>query len=140
MSDDDVAGRHRRAEVGHELAEEFVQLASSIAIYVSRLSVRRLRLQGRRVCPTGSLPRAMALVGPGEWREHLGGGTTRGCPMRAIYPDAETSSSAGVKIAYEAFERPPGEPPTVVFPPIDPMVHSRGWKAQVPYLARRRRS
>src|SRR6185295_5105804 len=36
-------------------------------------------------------------------------------------------------IGYEVF----GEgDPTVVFVPIDPFVHSRAWKAQVPYLAR----
>jgi pimeloyl-ACP methyl ester carboxylesterase len=29
--------------------------------------------------------------------------------------------------------------PAVVFAPLDPIVHSLAWKAQVPYLARRSR-
>jgi pimeloyl-ACP methyl ester carboxylesterase/predicted glycosyltransferase len=55
--------------------------------------------------------------------------------MRARYPDAEGFvERGGVKVAYEVFGE--GEP-AVVFAPLDPIVHSRAWKAQVPYLARR---
>ncbi|HST64365.1 MAG TPA: alpha/beta fold hydrolase [Mycobacteriales bacterium] len=39
----------------------------------------------------------------------------------------------GVKVGYEVFGSGPA---AVVFPPVDPIVHSRVWKAQVPYLAR----
>jgi pimeloyl-ACP methyl ester carboxylesterase len=54
--------------------------------------------------------------------------------MRARYPDAEGFIERdGVKVGYEVFGA--GEP-AVVFPPIDGIVHSRCWKAQVPYLAR----
>jgi pimeloyl-ACP methyl ester carboxylesterase/predicted glycosyltransferase len=55
--------------------------------------------------------------------------------MRARYPDAEGFvDRGGVKVGYEVF----GEgAPTVVFAPVNPIVHSRVWKAQVPYLARR---
>jgi pimeloyl-ACP methyl ester carboxylesterase len=55
--------------------------------------------------------------------------------MRARYPDAESFvERGGVKVSYEVF----GEGgPAVVFAPINPIVHSRAWKAQVPYLARR---
>ncbi len=64
--------------------------------------------------------------------------------MRARYPDQTGFvERGGVKIAYEAYDAASpvvGEPwPTVVFVPIDPMVHARAWKAQVPYLARRSR-
>jgi pimeloyl-ACP methyl ester carboxylesterase len=55
--------------------------------------------------------------------------------MRARYPDAEGFvERGGVKVGYEVFGE--GEP-AVVFAPINPIVHSRAWKAQVPYLARR---
>ena len=55
--------------------------------------------------------------------------------MRARYPDAEGFvDRGGVKIGYEVFGE--GEP-AVVFAPVNPIVHSRAWKAQVPYLARR---
>jgi pimeloyl-ACP methyl ester carboxylesterase/predicted glycosyltransferase len=55
--------------------------------------------------------------------------------MRARYPDAEGFvDRGGVKVGYEVFGE--GEP-AVVFAPINPIVHSRAWKAQVPYLARR---
>jgi pimeloyl-ACP methyl ester carboxylesterase len=55
--------------------------------------------------------------------------------MRARYPDAEGFiDRGGVKVGYEVFGE--GEP-AVVFAPVDPIVHSRVWKAQVPYLARR---
>jgi pimeloyl-ACP methyl ester carboxylesterase len=55
--------------------------------------------------------------------------------MRARYPDAEGFvERGGVKVGYEAFGE--GEP-AVVFAPINPIVDSRAWKAQVPYLARR---
>ena len=54
--------------------------------------------------------------------------------MRARYPDAEGFVERdGVKVAYELFGS--GEP-ALVFAPIDPLVQSRAWKAQVPYLAR----
>ena len=55
--------------------------------------------------------------------------------MRARYPDAEGYvDRGGVKIGYEVF----GDgAPAVVFAPVHPIVHSRAWKAQVPYLARR---
>jgi pimeloyl-ACP methyl ester carboxylesterase/predicted glycosyltransferase len=55
--------------------------------------------------------------------------------MRARYPDAEGFiDRGGVKVGYEVFGA--GEP-AVVFAPVYPIVHSRVWKAQVPYLARR---
>ena len=55
--------------------------------------------------------------------------------MRARYPDVEDFIERdGVKVGYEVFGA--GEP-AIVFPPIDAIVHSRAWKAQVPYLARR---
>jgi pimeloyl-ACP methyl ester carboxylesterase/predicted glycosyltransferase len=54
--------------------------------------------------------------------------------MRAKYPDFEGYIERdGVKVGYEVFGQ--GEP-AVVFPPMDPVVSSRAWKAQVPYLAR----
>jgi pimeloyl-ACP methyl ester carboxylesterase/predicted glycosyltransferase len=54
--------------------------------------------------------------------------------MRARYPDTEGFiERSGVKVGYEVFGQ--GKP-AVVFPPIDGIVHSRCWKAQVPYLAR----
>ena len=54
--------------------------------------------------------------------------------MRARQPDVESYIERdGVKIGYEVFGR--GDR-TVVFPPLCPIVHSRLWKAQVPYLAR----
>jgi pimeloyl-ACP methyl ester carboxylesterase len=54
--------------------------------------------------------------------------------MRARYPDVEGFVEAdGLKIGYEVY----GDGSrTVVFPPIDPIVHSRAWKAQIPYLSR----
>ena len=55
--------------------------------------------------------------------------------MRARYPDAEGFvDRGGVKVGYEVFGD--GES-TVVFAPVHPIVHSRVWKAQVSYLARR---
>jgi len=55
--------------------------------------------------------------------------------MRARYPDAEGFvDRGGVKVGYEVFGD--GEP-AVVFAPINPIVHSHAWKAQVPCLARR---
>ena len=57
--------------------------------------------------------------------------------MRAREPDkAGWIERDGVRIAYEVFGD--GEP-TVVFAPIDPIVESRAWKAQVPWLSRRAR-
>jgi pimeloyl-ACP methyl ester carboxylesterase/predicted glycosyltransferase len=55
--------------------------------------------------------------------------------VRARYPDVEGFIERdGIKVGYEVFSD--GEP-AVVFSPIDGIVHSRAWKAQVPYLARR---
>ncbi|HEY6275127.1 MAG TPA: alpha/beta hydrolase, partial [Streptosporangiaceae bacterium] len=57
--------------------------------------------------------------------------------MRALNPDVEAFIERdGVKIGYEVFGA--GDPP-VVFVPIDAIVQSRAYKAQVPYLARRSR-
>ena len=54
--------------------------------------------------------------------------------MRARYPDTEGFIERdGVKVGYEVFGQ--GEP-ALVFGPMDAIVHSRVWKAQVPYLAR----
>jgi pimeloyl-ACP methyl ester carboxylesterase/predicted glycosyltransferase len=54
--------------------------------------------------------------------------------MRARYPDVEGFVERdGVKVGYEVFGQ--GDQ-ALVFPPIDGIVHSRCWKAQVPYLAR----
>ncbi len=57
---------------------------------------------------------------------------------RARLPD-ETGIAVGpdgVRVAYEAFGS--GEP-AIVFLPSTPIVHSRQWKGQVPYLSRRHR-
>ena len=57
--------------------------------------------------------------------------------MRARYPDSTGFVTRdGVRVAYESFGA--GEP-AIVFPPTDAIVHSRAWKAQVPYLARQSR-
>ncbi len=58
--------------------------------------------------------------------------------MRAVAPAeaARATSSDGVRIAYEVFGA--GDP-TIVFLPSTPIVHSRQWKGQVPYLSRRHR-
>jgi pimeloyl-ACP methyl ester carboxylesterase/predicted glycosyltransferase len=57
--------------------------------------------------------------------------------MRAREPDAAGAVERdGVRIGYEVFGE--GER-TVLFPPVDPIVESRVWKAQVPWLARRAR-
>ena len=57
--------------------------------------------------------------------------------MRARYPDlAGYVSRDGVKVAYEVFGA--GEP-AIVFTPIDAIVQSSAWKAQVPYLAQAHR-
>jgi pimeloyl-ACP methyl ester carboxylesterase/predicted glycosyltransferase len=54
--------------------------------------------------------------------------------MRARYPDREGFVDRdGVKLAFEVFGD--GEP-TVVLLPNNPIIHSRQWRAQVPYLAR----
>ena len=55
--------------------------------------------------------------------------------MRAREPDVTgtATSGDGVKIAYETFGT--GDP-TIVMLPSTPIIHSRQWKAQVPYLAR----
>jgi pimeloyl-ACP methyl ester carboxylesterase/predicted glycosyltransferase len=54
--------------------------------------------------------------------------------VRARYPDAEGFIERdGVKVAYEVLGQ--GEP-ALVFSPLDAIVSSAAWKAQVPYLAR----
>ncbi len=54
--------------------------------------------------------------------------------MRARYPDHDGFVERdGLKIGYEVYGR--GER-TVVLPPPDPIVHSRVWKGQIPYLSR----
>jgi len=54
--------------------------------------------------------------------------------MRARYPDHDGFAERdGLKIGYEVYGR--GER-TVVLPPPDPIVHSRVWKGQIPYLSR----
>jgi pimeloyl-ACP methyl ester carboxylesterase/predicted glycosyltransferase len=76
--------------------------------------------------------------------EHGKVSTTHNCgdeggAMRARNPDDESFIERdGVKIAYEVYGSGSGGP-TVVFPPMDAIAHSRAWKAQLPYLARRSR-
>ena len=55
--------------------------------------------------------------------------------MRAVEPSEAgfVDSTDGVRIAYEVFGA--GDP-TIVFLPSTPIVHSRQWKGQVPYLSR----
>ncbi len=54
--------------------------------------------------------------------------------MRARYPDVDGFVERdGVKVFYEVFG---GGNPTIVLMPTWPIVHSRMWKAQVPFLAR----
>jgi pimeloyl-ACP methyl ester carboxylesterase/predicted glycosyltransferase len=56
--------------------------------------------------------------------------------MRAREPDRDGFAERdGVKLAYEVFGDDPARP-TVVLLPTWQIVHSRHWKAQVPYLAR----
>ena len=58
--------------------------------------------------------------------------------MRGREPDEQGYVDRdGVKIGYEtfAFHQHGRQRPTVVFVPVDSIVHSRAWKAQVPYLA-----
>jgi pimeloyl-ACP methyl ester carboxylesterase/predicted glycosyltransferase len=62
------------------------------------------------------------------------GANRRGWVVRAMEPAVEGYVERdGVKVGYEVFGR---GPVAVVFPPSHPIVHSRMWKAQVPYLAR----
>src|SRR3954452_4396917 len=57
--------------------------------------------------------------------------------VRACEPTtAGWITRGGVEIAYEVFGRGAR---TIVFVPIDPIVESRAWKAQVPFLARHAR-
>ena len=57
--------------------------------------------------------------------------------MRARYPDVEGMIERdGVRVAYEVYGQ--GDP-TVLFAPTWSIVHSRIWKAQIPYFARRHR-
>lgn len=56
---------------------------------------------------------------------------------RACYPERTgTIERPGGRVAYEVYGS--GDPPIVFVPPW-PIVHSRIWKAQVPYFARRHR-
>ena len=58
--------------------------------------------------------------------------------MRARYPDSDGFVERdGVKVGYEVFGQ--GEP-AIVFTPIDAIVHSHAWKAQVPTWPARTRS
>jgi pimeloyl-ACP methyl ester carboxylesterase/predicted glycosyltransferase len=58
-------------------------------------------------------------------------------PGRARNPDVQDFVERdGVRVAYEVFG---GGEETIVFVPVDPIVDSRCWKFQVPYLARRAR-
>jgi pimeloyl-ACP methyl ester carboxylesterase/predicted glycosyltransferase len=53
--------------------------------------------------------------------------------MRAMYPNQDGFVERdGVKVFYEVYGA--GDP-AIVFPPLDAIVHSRAWKAQLPYLA-----
>lgn len=57
--------------------------------------------------------------------------------MRARYPDIEgVVERDGVRVAYEVYGH--GDPP-ILFAPTWSIVHSRIWKAQIPYFARRHR-
>ena len=54
--------------------------------------------------------------------------------MRARYPDVEGFVERdGIKVGYEVYGSGPA---TVVLTPVDLIVHSRAWKAQIPYLSR----
>jgi pimeloyl-ACP methyl ester carboxylesterase/predicted glycosyltransferase len=54
--------------------------------------------------------------------------------MRARYPDEDGFVERdGLKIAYEVYG---GGDRTIVLTPPDPIVHSRVWKGQIPYLSR----
>ena len=56
--------------------------------------------------------------------------------MRAREPDEQGYvEPGGVLVGYETFGWAADGRPTVVFVPIDTIIHSRAWKAQVPYLA-----
>ena len=64
-------------------------------------------------------------------------GSGRREQMRARYPDVEgVVERDGVRVAYEVYGQ--GDP-TILFAPTWSIVHSRIWKAQIPYLARRHR-
>jgi len=63
-----------------------------------------------------------------------GSGAGEVSAMRARYPDIEDFIERdGIKVGYEVFG---AGLPAIVFTPIDGIVESRAWKAQVPYLAR----
>ncbi len=54
--------------------------------------------------------------------------------MRARYPDMDGFGERdGIKVGYEVYGSGPA---TIVFVPTDLIVHSRAWKAQIPYLSR----
>ena len=64
-------------------------------------------------------------------------GSGRREQMRARYPDVEgVVERDGVRVAYEVYGH--GDPP-ILFAPTWSIVHSRIWKAQIPYFARRHR-
>src|SRR5215472_15457509 len=57
--------------------------------------------------------------------------------MRARYPDAEGYVQRdGVRIFHEVFGQEHAPEPTVLLLPTWSIIHSRFWKAQVPYLSR----
>jgi pimeloyl-ACP methyl ester carboxylesterase len=68
-------------------------------------------------------------------RSPVEGPTTAG---RACHPDVTGFACGpdGVRIAFEVFGA--GDPPIILLPSA-PIIHSRQWKAQVPYLSRRHR-
>ena len=54
--------------------------------------------------------------------------------MRACYPDRDGSIDRnGARIYYEVYDN---EGPTILLAPTWPIVHSRHWKMQIPYLSR----
>ena len=65
------------------------------------------------------------------------GGATWREQTRARYPDAEgVVGRPGSRVHYEVYGT---GPPTVLLLPTWEIVHSRAWKFQIPYLARRSR-
>ena len=90
-----------------------------------RASLRRL----------GEIIKAAEEAAAARWQRGI---TTRGSrPMRARQPDdSGYAERDGVKLRWETFGD--GEP-TVVLLPTWSIIHSRHWKAQVPYLARHHR-
>src|SRR5262249_52823102 len=82
--------------------------------------------------PAGGIGRSGAGCGP-DRRAGL-----RGARMRARYPDVDGYVDRdGVKLFYEVYGE--GEPTILLAPLGWPIVHSRMWKAQIPFLSRSRR-